>query len=598
LNTEPLNLAARIVSPVEQMDLSAADRADVDRAAEVLVDQKVSLLGLRERYGSVVDEPPLGPYIEWDRAEYQRQRGEFEKIRTAFLQQDIPAMLFKSTGLFPSFHYLTSNLDVIVPEGRVRDARGRLLELGYVELLNVEEPKKYLFRRFPGDGTSYAFHLHTAVGWGVPFVDAGALWQNARPADDDPDIVIPGPGEAMLVTLAHWFYEDKELSLGNLLATAHALARLHRPLAEVAREAAGYGWEDGFWAALEVADKAWRNLYGVPLVGGGRREEMSEALSRHRSSVEALLSRVSYGGRVPAELPFFESKRIYYRKVLRDPSRPLWRRALDVVATLLWAVRWKLHIRSQHGLLISISGCDGSGKTLQAERLQRVFETCDVRVRGVWARGASSRFMGVFIRMGKKLGGGEGRGGGEDGVSENAGDRERLPEDRRMESRRRSLQNPLSRFAFGVLYALDLGWVYCVKTRWWLWAGNVVVADRYVYDGLVDFALFSGVAQPPLSLRWLRRLSPKPAVAAILDVDPEEALRRKPEEGGTGHIAEARNAFAALSRFGRFRIFPSDWTPEEINRELAMRSLEAFYERYGTFLNWLLWSNPRQMNRR
>jgi thymidylate kinase len=255
----------------------------------------------------------------------------------------------------------------------------------------------------------------------------------------------------------------------------------------------------------------------------------------------------------------------------------------------LWAVRWKLHVRSQRPLLVSISGCDGSGKTLQAERLERALRTCDLRVKVLWARGASSRFMGAFIRLGKRLRG--------DGRSNDALE---TSEEQKMESRRRSLQNPMLRFGFSVLYALDIGWVYCVKTRWWLWTGNVVIADRYVYDGLVDFALLSGrpIDRLPLVLRWVRRLSPKPAVRAILDVDPQEALRRKPEEGGTAHLIEARNAFRALADGGSFEIFADDWPPEEINRRLARMSLERFYERYGTVVNWLLWSNPSQLNPR
>jgi thymidylate kinase len=589
MSRTPLAVAARIVAVSGEIDLSTMSPGEIESAAKTLLEQKVSLLGLRERYGEVVDSTPLAGHIERDRAEYQRQRGEFERIRNAFGEDGVATMLFKSSGLYPSFHYLSSNLDVIVPDGRSDQARKRLVDLGYVELLNVEEPKKFLFRRFPGDGTSVAFHLHEVVGWGVPFVDNDSLWKNARPADDDPDILIPGPEEALLVTLAHWFYEDKQLSLGNLLATECALGRLHLPLSEVGEAAARFGWEEGYWAALEVADIAWRDLYGTPLLGRGRREEVDEGLSRHRSVAHRLLPKVTYGGREPARMSLFQNKVIYYRKILRDPSRSVWRRTRDVAVTLLWAVRWKLHVRSQHPLLVSISGCDGSGKTLQAERLERVLRTCDLRVKVLWARGASSRFMGAFIRLGKRFRG-----------DDRSNDAPETGEEQKMESRRQSLQNPLLRFGFNMLYALDIGWIYCVKTRWWLWTGNVVIADRYVYDGLVDFALLSGrpIDRLPFFLRWVRRLSPKPAVRILLDVDPQEALRRKPEEGGTAHLIEALNAFRTLADGGGFEIFADDWAPEEINRRLAMMSLERFYERYGTVVNWLLWSNPSQLNPR
>jgi thymidylate kinase len=114
----------------------------------------------------------------------------------------------------------------------------------------------------------------------------------------------------------------------------------------------------------------------------------------------------------------------------------------------------------------------------------------------------------------------------------------------------------------------------------------------------VDYALFSGVERPPLALRYLKFFAPTPDLTAILDVEPEEALRRKPEEGGTGHLEAARDAFLRLAEAERYEVFPAEWTPEAINRRLVRRGLEEFYRRYGTALNWLLWSNPSQMNKR
>jgi thymidylate kinase len=594
-----LLLAARIVDPDVPADLAAIDTASLERAADVLVRQKVPLITVAHRYGSAIGGTPIAGRVERDRAEYQRQRSEFGRVLEAFGAAAIPAMMFKSVGDYPSFHYTSSNLDVIVPDGRADHARKRLTGLEYVELLNVEEPKKCLFRRFPGDGTSHTLHLHEVVGWGVPFVDNGPLWQNARKPADDPGFLIPGPLEALLITLAHWFYEDKDLTLGNLLGTAHAVRSLDVPLSRGAEAAARFGWEEGFWAALEVADRSWRRLYGRPLLDEERRARVDDGLSRFPFVKKTVLDSVSYTGQIPAVEPFLKNKLVYYRKLLRDPSRDVSTRFKDVVSTVLWAVRWKLRIRSQRGRLISISGCDGSGKTLQVERLKDVFETCDIRVKVVWSRGASSRFMGAFIRLGKNISGSKDREGtgSPDGGGMSAPARS---EAGKMESRRREMQNPLKRFLFSVLFALDLAWIYCVKTRWLLWTGNVVIADRYVYDGLVDYSLFSGlpVMPPPAALRVLRTLAPRPAVAAVLDVDPEEALRRKPEEGGTAHLRAARDAFRELAEWYDGVVFPPEWSPEAINRRLALLALAKFYDGYGTIVNWLLWSNPGQLNPR
>lgn len=591
--------AARIANPWGKVDLSDFSDADIEDAARVLVRHKVSLMGLRKKHGGAVDNTALAEYVENDRRVFDNQRGEFERIRQALSADGVKTMLFKSTGLYPSFHYLSSNLDVLVPEGKVEAVRRRLLEMEYVELVNVEEPKKFLFRRFTGDGYSFAFHLHGQVGWGVPFVDNEPLWQNARQAADDPDILIPGPVEALLVTLAHWFYEDKSLSLGNLLATAYAVKNLEQAL-EIPCESAGRrGWAEGYWAALNIFDDAWERLFGERFLDERQRRSVASGLAENAYISRTLLPSVSCQGDDVISLPFLWNKVFYYRKIARDPARPILRKARDFAATILWAVRWKLHVRSQKSLLVSVSGCDGSGKTLQAQRLKGVFDTCDIRVKMTWSRGASSRFMGVFIGLAKKISAG-GRGGTAANAASTAGGAGSgsVTDDQKMIYRRRALKNPFLRFLFSVLFALDLSWTYCVKTRLLLGMGYVVVMDRYVYDGIVDYTLFSGgsVERLPLALRWLLRSAPRPAVGIILDVEPSEALRRKPEEGSSGHLEESKRAFETLAVSERLSVVPADQAPETIQRSLALKSLRAFYRRYGTVINWLLYSNPSQLN--
>jgi thymidylate kinase len=265
------------------------------------------------------------------------------------------------------------------------------------------------------------------------------------------------------------------------------------------------------------------------------------------------------------------------------------------VVTLLWAVRWKLHLRSQRPLLVSVSGCDGAGKTVHVDRLAAAFDACDVRRRVVWARGASSRFVAPLLWIGKRLAPGpRGDAGDAGGKATQDGEAERF------RRRRAALSRPLARRAFAFVFALDLAWTYGVLTRARLLAGEVVICDRYVYDALVDYTLFTGVALDAFSwpLRWLERISPRPHVRLLLDVDPEEALRRKPEEGDAAHLAAARDAFARIAASRGLDTLPADEGIEEIQRRIARLALDAFYERYGTLLNALLWSNPSQLNPR
>ena len=596
-DAESLRLAARIAHPGSEVNLTALDPEALKRAATLLEAQKVSFIPIAKRFGSAIDGTALAGFAARDLIRYQTQREEFERLRRSFEAERISTMVFKSTGLAPSFHYLSSNLDILVPDGCARTGRRILTEMGYVELLNVEEPRKLLFRRFTGDGSSFAFHMHEVVGWGVPFLDNGPVWSRARHPADDPAILIPGVSEGLLVTLAHWFYEDKALSLGNLFLTANALRTLDEPLAEPAVQARRRGWEEGFWGAICIFDEAWKRLFDESLLSAEQRGELDRAPARYVDVRERILPLVRYGANdVPARIPFKANKVVYYRKVMRDHGRPIERKLVDVYDTLLWAVRWKLHVRSQPALLVSLSGCDGSGKSLQAERLRRAFDTCDVRVRTVWARGASSKGAGAFMRAGKKiLGGGSVDARGHDTTAAAPPN-----EAQRFEERRRRLRNPVARWVFSVVFATDLVWPYVVQTRRAMASGSVVICDRHICDALVDYALFTETdpANPPLALKVLHTMIPRPQVAILLDVDPAEALRRKPEEGSTEHLAAARRMFLDLATARRMTIIEGGATADEVQRVVARAALTEFYTRYSTLINWLLRSNPGQMNPR
>jgi thymidylate kinase len=130
--------------------------------------------------------------------------------------------------------------------------------------------------------------------------------------------------------------------------------------------------------------------------------------------------------------------------------------------------------------------------------------------------------------------------------------------------------------------------------------GRVVICDRHICDALVDYALFTGTdpANPPLALKVLHTMIPRPNVAILLDVDADEALRRKPEEGSTEHLETARRMFLELAQARRMTVVGGNSSGEEIQRTVARTVLDSFYARYGTLINWLLRSNPEQLNKR
>ena len=120
-------------------------------------------------------------------------RAEYLLVRNLWAEAGIPSILVKSAGRFPSFPYMSDNLDVLVKEEQAGSAAVILKELGYIELKNIEEPHKYLFRKFHGGRCVSAIHLHTWVGWNVCFLDDEPIWQNSQTSPDDEVVRAPSP---------------------------------------------------------------------------------------------------------------------------------------------------------------------------------------------------------------------------------------------------------------------------------------------------------------------------------------------------------------------------------------------------------------------
>jgi thymidylate kinase len=173
-----------------------------------------------------------------------------------------------------------------------------------------------------------------------------------------------------------------------------------------------------------------------------------------------------------------------------------------------------------------------------------------------------------------------------------------VTERERLLRRRQNLRNPILRFLYAALYGFDLALLYLIKARLLLLSGNVVICDRYTADSRIDFAISSGkrIDQSPLALTLLEVLAPKPDLSFILDVEETEALRRKPEEGDTGHLAESREMFLSIAERRRMILMPPDASWEILHEKITLESLSRYYRGYRTLLNALFLINPNQLN--
>ena len=192
-------------------------------------------------------------------------------------------------------------------------------------------------------------------------------------------------------------------------------------------------------------------------------------------------------------------------------------------------------------MLICFVGIDGSGKTLQAQRLMESLKARGIRSTYTWCR-YSPRLLMPLILLAKKL------------IHFNKGGSEYAG---------------FTSSKKGILAKPGLGWIwlnfslleYLVQVTWTLRnrRGRVLVCDRYIYDMVADMAISlgrSGDGVLELTRHPFIRFFPKPDEVFFLDVPPAVAYARKndPNVMGEQYLVDRAKIYSHLSDglgFGR-----------------------------------------------
>jgi len=562
---------------------------------------KLPLLTLRTwRPGAMLwSHPALAATLQTEAAAWTAQRGEFAAVAEAFGAEGIRPALIKSAGIAPSFPYRSDNVDTLVPLRQGQAAARALVRLGYVELRNIEEPRKFLFKRFEGSRVASAIHLHEQVGWGTGFLDEERLWDRVAPSFDDRLVLHPGPEDAMLITLAHAFYEDKEVKAWDLVKARHCLAQSGFDWDYAARQAESRGWLPGLDSALREWARVERGVFSAPRIPDGvpgRRTRAHRFEGRYADRLQA------GADRLPAPIPFVYSKRHYFAKVAADGELGAGAKADDALRHTLAGIKRKLKVHSQRPMLIALSGVDGSGKTSLAETLQRAFDQCDIRARVVWSRGGSSPLTDALIRLGK-------RGKPQPADAPAAGG----DADARLARRVEMWRRPAVRRLWPWALALDLWLQYMGRIAWPLLRGWVVIADRYVADAVAEVQAYWALAGETTgtehdgetgrprraaptetgAFRVLAWMSPQPTMAVLVDVSAEVAGARKGADESPRFLNAQVDAYRALAAAGRLVALDNTRDPAVVGTELVPRVLRRYYRSNRTLINALFLSNPR-----
>jgi thymidylate kinase len=569
-----------------------ADPAEIVR---VLRRNGVPLLTLasdpRPAAVALLGTPPFAAALAEDQANRARQQTAFAPIVAAWRAAGIPALFVKAMGPAPSFPYVSSNLDVGVPQAQQDAARKIVRDLGYVELRHIEEPNKFLLRRYHLGASAFDVHIHGRLEWHTEFLDTPAVWQRCQPAPDCDLAAVPAPEDGILIALAHALYENKALKLIELGKVIYAARRLDVDWDRVAAGARCKGWLPGFWMALALCARWEAQLYGAASLPEAVRARAEAEMAPWQQAYIDTLPGLTGPVQAPVRISFVRSKRLFYAKMLADPTLAPRARLREVLVHTVYGTRLRLHVRSQRPLLVALDGIDGCGKSAQADLLALALENSAVRHRVVWTRGGSSASLQPIIRLGKRLM------GRETGATASDGQLSGSTEETRARERAALFRHPLARAAWPWLIALELGLSYQWRVRWPLWRGYVVVVDRYILSALTDLAARmqrSDIAHTPAG-RLLRWLAPRPRHAYWFDVPPAEALARKSGEESADMLRkQAAYVVPLAAELGATRL---DATAplDELSDRLVTGVLRGYFDAHRTVLNAFFFANPARL---
>ncbi len=577
----------------------AAGPQEVDAGAVIALLRRnsVALLALthdqRPAAKALLATPAFTAALEEDRRSLARQEAAFGEIAARWREAGIPALFVKALGPQPTFAYTSSNLDILVPKAQQDAARKIVRELGYVELRHIEEPNKFLFRRYHQGESAFDLHIHGRLAWAVAFLDEADVWQHSRPAADTSMAAVPAASDAVLIALAHAIYENKRVKLSELAKLLYAVHRLDIDWERGVAMARRKGWAAGLWFGLVLCDRLEGALYHSHSLPAALLEQARRELpSRLRILADTLTADCRT---MPVRLSFFESKRLFYAKMLADTTLSPRERLKTVVYHTLSGTRLRLHVLSQRPMLIALDGLDGCGKSLQAELFDRALTGTAVRHRVVWARGGSSGALQPLLRLGKRLLGQSQRTlrnpaeGSVPGAENAAAAREA--------ERAALFARPIVQRVWPWLIAAELGLRYFGSVRWPLLRGEVVITDRYLLSGLAE--LGARLGQPAVAHtaagRLLRVLAPSPRYGFWLDVPVAVAHARRAGQESVEHMAGQAALLPGLAaELGAIRV-DGALPAAVISDCLVTAVLRDYMDAHHTVLNGLFCMNPRPL---
>jgi len=501
-----------------------------------------------------------------------RLRQKIVEIAKTMEQIGVEIIFIKSLNDFPLDSH---NFDILVKEQDLVRARECLKDLGFKELVRLQEPFKVFYRRVDCDTTisTISIHLHTRVAWeGVNFVDSDKLWDKHREIRiDDVTVGFPSSEHHLLITSAHAFFENQRLSLCDLMYMVEAIQSGNRiDWNYIVDWCITDHWFKAFYAFLQMADHAYTSLYEKRLVEQNVYMILAKKGSIARDGLsKKLIYQFEKTKGLPIKIPITNVALSFSHKVFRTQGKSLFEKIGKVSSSGWHYLKRRVPLsREFPTFLICFSGQDGTGKTthakcLQSELLKTIhmmndeFAERDLKTKYVWSRGIGSTIDPLLSIIRVLLLG------------------SKSPRMGEYVSKRETLLNMKSiRNIWAHVTLADEALQLLIKVRLPLFFQQNIISDRYIYDALVDAEcdLTQNVSE---ALRnSVTNLLPKPDIVFIADAEPAEIMKRK-KDLEFAKVKCKRKKYLTYLNDERFILLDTEKDLQQNRIEILSKVLEA-----------------------
>jgi thymidylate kinase len=488
------------------------------------------------------------------------------------LNNNVQTLFIKSSNILPLD---SDNFDILIPDNKQKMADQVLRKNGFSVVKVAEEPHKVLYRKTKNGKDYLALHLHTKIVWGgVEFLRAEEIWKKYSTKNiQGTNVGFISPEHAVLVTLAHAFYENASLKLCDILYLVDSFSDSSLDLDAMISSSVKMGWDLVFGAMLLYGNSIHHEVYGFPIIPVNRLNEVvSEALSEEKTvQVKNLHEKMRISFRkkpylpVPITLRNYRGRQLISQVVSNDSLSLVDK--VNKLRYLLSAFLKGTLPRKKPKIAISFIGVDASGKTTHARRLVDAFRKRGIGASHVWSRGGFRLSEPLMSRATSIV-----------SSHSNVKSHRELSEARL----RHVKANPF----LGKILMSMLLFEHAAHIRSKLILGksskNVIVFDRFLHDTVVDSLIHYGQDYNSflsrLMLNLAGRIASKPDLIVLLKASPQTIESRRPEED-LERIRLKSRIYESWSKRWRAHVVDTErYTIEQNHLNILGKALSLFYE--------------------